>query len=338
MPARNPDEIAFLHHLQQHLLEPADPPAPADRGVWCPTPFEVPNAYAILTQVVEDILPFVLEAEAIDDAPLAGSLPLAHPGAELVPVPGSERMLVVVERQFPVLAHLVAKALAAALPARVDGDRLQLALADDSWQATLTADHPAVQRFVEVMVATQSESPSAAPQYAGDPELEVVVTSVRQAIEWFELAQPYAHYAAGHHATAAREPWLEEIGPFERFAWTEEQDHDAVARAVMAVLNRSQQAYGDVRMAAWALDAWLTTRMLVAGGAAVVQGLGQEVFDRLVERHADRRGLFRAMLEQDETLRPALGMAAVLEPIMEQFWEHTVQALLVLGTASGEVM
>jgi hypothetical protein len=338
MPARHPDQIEFLHQLQQALLEPADPPGPADRSVWRPTPFEVPSAYGILTQVVEDILPFVLEDAAIDEAPLVGSLPLARPEAELVPIPGSGRLLVVVERQLPVLAHLVAKALAAALPAQVEGDRLQLALDDESWQAALTADHPAVQRFVEAMVAAQSESPSAAPQYLGDPALEAVVSTLRQAIEWFELAQPYAHYAAGHHESAAREPWLEEIGPYERFAWTEAEEREAVVRALMAVLNRSQQAYGDVRMAAWALDAWLTTRMLIAGSPAVVEGLGQGVFDTLVARHAERRSLFRAMLEEDDALRPALGMVAVLEPVMEQFWEHTIQALLVLNAGSGEVM
>lgn len=335
---RHPDEIAFLHRLQQALLDGPAAAGPSAPAVWRPTPFEVPDAYAILTQVVDDILPFVIDEAAVGDAPLVGSLPLPHPGAELVPVPGSDRTLVVVERQFPVLAHLVCKALAAALPARVEGDRMQLALDDDTWHAALTPDHPAVRRFVEVMVTAQSQAPASAEQYDADPALLPVVNSMRQAIEWYEVATPYAHHAAGHHASATRVPWLEEIESSERFAWTAEQEREAVARALMAVLNRSRQVVGDLRMTAWALDSWLTTQMLIAGAPAVVHGLGQEVFDRLVEGPAQRRGLFRALLEQDEDLRPALGTAAVLEPVMEQFWEHTVEALLVMGAPSGEVM
>ena len=154
---------------------------------------------------------------------------------------------------------------------------------------------------------------------------------MRLVIEWFEVAQPYAHFAAGHHITANRVPWLESLGSYERFDWTADQDHEAAARASMAVLNRARQVFGDVRMAAWALDAWLTMRMLVAGGAAVVQGLGQEAFDNLIEAHAERRGLYRAFLEQDEELRPSLALVAVLEPIMAQFWEHSVQALMAVG-------
>jgi len=320
MSHRHPAEIAFLQQLHEAVSRGEQPPGVHDDT----TEKEVAEA-------AEQILPFVLEPDAIDHAPLLGALPLGRPGADLVPVPDSDRCVVLVERQFPELAHLVAKALAAALPTREDGDRLQLHLEDQTWEATLTAGHPAVQRFVEAMVATQLQGPGSAPQYVGDPELEPVVSTVRQVIEWFEVAQPYAHFAAGHHTTAGRRSWLESLGSYERFDWTADQDHEAVARASMAVLNRARQAFGDVRMAAWALDSWLTMQMLIAGGAAVVQGLGQEAFDNLVEAHAERRGLYRAILEQDEELRPSLALVALLEPIMAQFWEHSVQALLAVG-------
>ena len=322
MSGRHPAEIAFLQQLHEALSRGEQPPAVADD-----------SAEKEVTEVAEQILPFVLEPDAIGQAPLVGALPLGRPTADLVPVPETDRCVVVVERQFPVLAHLVAKALVAALPTREVGDRLQLYLDDESWAATLTAGHPAVQRFVEAMVAAQLDGPGSAPEYVGDPELEPVVNTVRQVIEWFEVAQPYAHFAAGHHMTANRRPWLESLGSYERFDWTADQDHEAAARASMAVLNRARQAFGDVRMAAWALDAWLTMRMLVAGGAAVVQGLGQEAFDNLIEAHAERRGLYRALLEQDEELRPSLALVAVLEPIMAQFWEHSVQALMAQGSA-----
>ena len=284
-----------------------------------------------VAEAAEMIVPFVLEADAVDQAPLIGALALGRPGADLVPVPGSDRCVVLVERQFPTLAHLVAKALAAALPTREQGDRLQLQLDDETWEATLASGHPAVQRFAEAMVATQLQGPRSAPEYVGDPELEPLVSTMQQVIEWFEVAQPYAHFAAGHHTTATRRPWLESLGPYERFDWTAEQDHEAVARASMAVLNRARQAFGDVRLVAWALDAWLTTQMLIAGGAAVVQGLGQETFDSLIETHAERRGLYRAILEQDEELRPSLALVALLEPILAQFWEQSVQALMATG-------
>ena len=289
-----------------------------------------------VAETADAIVPFVLEADAIDEAPMVGVLALGRPGADLVPVPGSDRSVVLVERQFPALAHLVAKALAAALPTREDGDQLQLQLDDATWEAALGPGHPAVQRFAEAMVATERQGPRSAPEYVGDPELEPLVSTMQQVIEWFEVAQPYAHFAAGHHTAATRRPWLESLGAFERFEWTAEQDHEAVARASMAVLNRARQTFGDVRLVAWALDAWLTTQMLIAGGAAIVQELGQETFDSLIEAHAERRGLYRAILEQDEELRPSLTLVALLEPILAQFWEQSVQALMATGPRMGE--
>lgn len=316
MSSPHPAEVAFLQQLHDALSAATPAPAVADDEV----AHDVADAAA-------QILPFVLEGEALDQAPLVGLFSLGRPGADLVPVPNSDRSVVLIERQFPALAHLVAKALAAALPTRADDERLHLQLDDESWEATLVAGHPAVQRFVEAMVATQGTGPVTAPQYDGDPELEPLASTMRQVIEWFEMAQPYAHVAAGHHATAARRPWRESLGA-ERFDWSAEQEHEAVARASMAVLNRARQTFGDLRLVAWTLDAWLTTLMLVAGGAVVVQGLGQEAFDELIDAHAERRGLYRAILEQDEELRPALALVALLEPIMAQFWEQTMQALM----------
>jgi len=320
MPGPHPAEIAFLQQLRDALAAAGAVPMVDDD--------EVAKAVA---EIAEQIVPFVLAAEAVDGAPLAGALALGRPGADLVPVTGTDRAVVLVEQQFPALVHLVAKALAAALPTREDGERLQLQLDDQTWEAALGEGHPAVQRYVEAMIATQRDGPASAPDYVGDPELEPLVSTMTQVIEWFELAQPYAHFAAGHHATAARRPWLESLGAFERFDWTAEQDHEAVARASMAVLNRARQTFGDVRLVAWALDAWLTTQMLIAGGAAIVQGLGQETFDGLIETHAERRALYRAILEEDEQLRPCLALVALLEPILAQFWEQTVQALMASG-------
>jgi hypothetical protein len=81
-------------------------------------------------------------------------------------------------------------------------------------------------------------------------------------------------------------------------------------------------------MVVWALDAWLATRMLIAGAPMVVKGLSQDVFERHVDRHAERRGLLRALLEDDDDLRPSLVVASALEPIMAQFWEETIRALM----------
>lgn len=168
MSSRHPAEVAFLQQLHDAVSAASPVPAVADDEV----AHDVADAAA-------QMLPLVLEGEALDRAPLVGLFSLGRPGAGLVPVPHSDRSVVLVERQFPALAHLVAKALAAALPTRED-ERL-------------------------------------------------------------------------------------------------------------------------------------------------------EAFDELIDAHAERRGLYRAILEQDEELRPALAPVALLEPIMAQFWEQTVQALMAQG-------
>ena len=248
-----------------------------------------------VAEIAEQIVPFVLEPDAVDQAPLVGALTLGRPGADLVPVPGSDRCVVLVERQFPTLAHLVAKALAAALPTREDGDRLQLQLDDETWEATLGAGtsggaavcrgdgrDPAAGAAQRARVCRRPGT-RAAGQHDAAGDRVVRGGAALRTLSRRDITRP----------RRAGRGW-NRSGSFERFDWTAEQDHEAVARASMAVLNRARQTFGDVRLVAWALDAWLTTQMLIAGGAAVVQGLGQETFDSLIETHAERRGLYRA--------------------------------------------
>jgi hypothetical protein len=150
---------------------------------------------------------------------------------------------------------------------------------------------------------------------------------------WFEMALPFAHIASGHDIDEDTErlPWIEGEFVVDRFQWDEDQDEEATARALLAVINRGKQVFGDLRMAVWALDSWLATRMLIAGAPMVVKGLAQDVFERNVNRHVERRALLRALLEDDDELRPTLAVASALEPIMAQFWEHTIQALMERG-------
>lgn len=321
MSPSHPDDLAFLLHLRQHLA--ADEPEPSDAE------------RKVLGELVDEVLPFVVPADEVNAAPAWDLLPLGRPAADLVPVTGSPgRAVVVCDTQLLAVAHLVSVALAAALPAKVEGDRLQLLLDDEGWEALLTRDHPAVQTFVDAIVAVHTNDGAEAAEAAIDERRDAIVSTLQQVIAWFELAVPYAHAAAGHVESAERRSWLEGEVAVERFEWSAEEDQDAVARAVFAVLHRGRQAFGDLRMVVWALDAWLTTAMLVAAGPAVIHGLGQDVFERLVERPAERRGLLRAMLERDDELRPALAVAAALEPIMQQFWEHAIDALV--GASEGD--
>lgn len=335
MPLQYSDGPTFLTELRRHL-ETGDDEIP-------------PDERQAVADLVGDILPFVLDEGDLDSAPAWDLVPFGRPVAELIPVTDiPDETVVVIDRRLLAVAHRVAAAFAMALPAKVDGDRLQLQLDDDevetddadvdtdddspppAWALELTADHPAVQTYVGAMLALQNWEaiPDEAPPL--DPMREPVAATIQQVSAWFEMALPFAHVASGHDVDEGTErlPWIEGEFVVDRFHWDEDQDEEATARALLAVINRGKQVFGDLRMAVWALDSWLATRMLIAGAPMVVKGLAHDVFERHVNRHAERRALLRALLEDDDELRPTLVVASALEPIMAQFWEHTIQALL----------
>ena len=324
-----------------------------------------PDERQAVADLVGDILPFVIDEGDLDSAPAWDLVPFGRPVAELIPVTDlPDETVVVIDRQLLAVANRVATAFAMALPAKVDGDRLQLQIDDGDlerdpdhdvraglqsrppedddpdadpappeWALALSADHPAVQTYVDAMLTLQNWDaiPDEVPPL--DPIREPIVVTMQQVSAWFELALPFAHVAAGHdlHEDTERLPWIEGEFVVDRFQWDDDQDEEATARAILAVINRGKQVFGDLRMAVWALDSWLATRMLIAGAPMVVKGLAQDVFERNVNRHAERRALLRALLEDDDDLRPTLVLASALEPIMAQFWEHTIQALVSRG-------
>ena len=339
MPLNYQDGPSFLAELQRHLAENEADVAPEE--------------HQAVADLVDDILPFVIEEGDLDAAPAWDLVPFGRPVAELIPVTDlTDETVVVVDRQLLAVVNRVATAFAMALPVTIDGDRLQLRIDGDgederlqsredddasppTWALELTPDHPAVQTFVDAMLALQNwaDLPDEAPSI--EPSREPIVLTMQQVSAWFEVALPFAHVAAGHamNEETERLPWIEGEFLVERFQWDEDQDEEATARAILAVVNRSKQVFGDLRMAVWALDSWLATRMLIAGAPMVVKGLTQDVFEHHVNRHAERRALLRALLEDDDELRPTLVVASALEPIMAQFWEHTIQALM---TAAAE--
>ena len=296
--------------------------------------------------LVDDIIPFVLDQDDAASAPAWDLLPLGRPVAELIPVTDLEaETAVVIDRHLLAVAHRVATAFAMALPATVDGDRLQLAIDDTAeadadgddadapppaWALALTADHPAVNTYVGAMLSLQHWEALPDAETGIDPHLEPAVATLQQVMAWYEIALPFAHVASGHHTNEGTErlPWIEGEFTADRYAWDEDQDEEATVRAIYAVINRGTQVFGDLRMVVWALDAWLATRMLIAGAPMVVKGLSQDVFERHVDSHAERRALLRGLLEDDDDLRPSLVVAAALEPIMARFWDETIRALM----------
>lgn len=331
------DIESFLSELRKQIAEGDDAVSPDERKA--------------IGDLVDDIVPFVLDDADVESAPAWDLMPLGRPVAELIPVTDIEgETVVVIDRQLLDVAGRVAAAFAMALPARVDGDRLQLEIGDLSdapddeaglseddeeaetpeWALALTADHPAVRAYVDAMLALQHWDALPETEPSTDPAREAIAATLRQVIAWFELAMPFAHVASGHNAdeNTERLPWVEGEFTADRYAWDEDQDEEATVRAIYAVINRAKQVFGDLRMAVWALDAWLATRMLIAGAPTVVKGLSQDIFERHVDRHAERRALLRALLEEDDELRPSLVVASALEPIMARFWEATIQALI----------
>jgi hypothetical protein len=284
-----------------------------------PTPYESFHNYSLLSDLALAITVAVRKFRDIDEVPMVGTLPIGAPLSFLLRVPDSPNHIVLVDTQFAVFANLLAKACAQALlPAR-DMSR-------NSWAGALDMPgHPAVDRYVELMLATLGGGPATAPSYLADSYWQSLAGELRTAIEVFVLAEPIAHVAMGHVDAAAPTPLPAIHSDAETYSWTRRQQAECfvmrlrVMEAVFELTGRPNK-----RLGYWAIEMFLFSLALLQTIAARRRGTRGRAASRPAEQMAWMREILRRM--EGERSR-ALGSIDRLAPIKSAFARHLEAAL-----------
>ena len=232
-----------------------------------PTPYESFHNYSLLTDLALAITVALRKFRDIDEVPMIGTLPIGAPLAFLLRVPDSASHIVLVDNQFAVFANLLAKACAQALLPPRD-------MKEQSWMEALeNADHPAVIRYVELMMATLGNGPATAPGYLADSYWQGLAGQLRTAIEVFVLAEPIAHLAMGHVQSAPAAPLPAVHWDAESYAWTRRQQAECFVmrlRLMGAVFDITDRP--DKRLGYWAIEMFLFSLALLQTIAARARG------------------------------------------------------------------
>ena len=310
------DSVAFLSHVQRDLLGPARPYEAQRRAgdvTPVPTPYESSDNYSILAEVSRNIVAALRQHLEFPDPPLVGTLPLGEPLALLVAVPDSSRHLVIVDIELAVFANLLAKAAAQGLLPAPDGTV-------ESWTKALgDSSHPAVKRYLELMIATLMSRPAAAPQYLPDGYWEGLALELRTGIEVFVLSEPIVHLAMGH-AEGARPVTVADIHQdVESYVFTAEQRAEAFAmrlRVMAAVFE--QGGLPNKALGYWAIELFLFSMVLLEAVEAARFGRRPGP-----SQHAEEMAWLRAVVGQMEGPESrSIAMLERLAPLKDAFARH----------------
>jgi hypothetical protein len=186
----------------------------------------------------------------------------------LVNVPDSLRDIAIVDVQFTTFANLLAKACAQALmPPRPNASA-------EEWRASLNSgEHPGVQRFLELMLATMTRTPSAAPAYLPADEWSGLAAFLRTAIEVFVLADPFVHVALGHSAGADLVDLTTVHPEMRSYLFSQAQRTRCLfLRVALTAGVLKRHGYQDTALAYWGLDMFLFTIALLQGAQSLRRG------------------------------------------------------------------
>jgi hypothetical protein len=244
-----------------------------------------------------------------------GTLPTRLLEPLMVRVPGTDEVVVVMDGSLLTYVHLLAKALAHALPFELlDGEGVLSAPAP-GWEETVDADGGATERFTEVMLAAMGGNAAAAPSYAPDPSCEQMTAALCECMELFILSREYARLAEGHYVTAATERREASGQAFDALVWNARDEFQADALGLGLLLAAAREKQESMRLAFWSADLLLASfglidRSLMAleNPMALVGTLPPTIFE-------ERRTRLRHIVGQLEGGERAVAFIRALDPV-----------------------
>jgi len=303
-----------------------------------PTAFERPHQYSILRGLkvsVEDALNDL--AIPLPFRPVVGTLPTRLLEPLMVRVPGTEEVVLLVDGGLLTYVHLLAKAIAHALPPEVwDGDMMEVGEGD--WDGPFDPEGVATQRFIELMMAAVNGAPASAPMYAPKASCEQTTAALCECMELFIIGREYARLAEGHHLVAGTEPRQAFGQTFEALVWTASQELHADALGFGLMLAAAGSKGESARLAYWSADVLLASFGIIERAIMALQSpvgvpmvaLPPTIFD-------ERRTQLQQLVRQLEGGDRALAFAAALDPVVRGLAERFEMVLQDARPGAGQI-
>jgi hypothetical protein len=290
-----------------------------------PTAFERPHQYSILRGLKTSVESAVAELEIdLPFAPVVGTLPTRLLEPLMIRVPDTQEVVVVLDGSLLTYVHLLAKAVAHALPIEMlNGDTLVVGAAAPGWESEVDPSGTATHRFVELMLAAMSGNAASAPTYSVHTIYEQPVAALCECMELFIVAREYARLCEGQHLNASTEPRQAFGQPFDALVWTAQQELDADALGIGLLLTAADEKGEPPRLAFWAADILLASfgvidralMMVESPGALPLVSLPTTIFD-------ERRRRLHSLMNKLEYGARAAAFAASLEPVTRTLAER----------------
>lgn len=226
-----------------------------------PTAFERPHQYSILRGLKTSIEEAATQLSIpLPFTPVVGTLPTRLLEPLMIRVPASEEVVLVVDGSLLTYVHLLAKAVAHALPLEfLDGDAVFDTPETPGWEEAIDPDGSATHRFTELMLAAISGSAASAPGYAPEPLCEQVTASLCECMELFIVAREYARLCEGDHLVAGTERRRAFDQAFDALVWDARQEFRADALGLGLMLAAADDKGESPRVALWSADILLAS-------------------------------------------------------------------------------
>lgn len=305
-----------------------------------PTAFERPHQYSILRGLKVSIEEAVGQLGiGLPFRPVVGTLPTRLLEPLMVRVPGTDEVVLLMDGGLLTYVHLLAKAIAHALPADLwDGELMEPGETADAWERTFDPEGVATQRFIELMMAAVTGTPASAPMYTPKPSCEQTTAALCECMELFIVGREYARLAEGDHLTAGTEPRQAFGQNFEALVWTVSQELHADALGFGLMLAAAGEKGESARLAYWSADILLASFGIIERATMALQSpvalpmvaLPPTIFD-------ERRTQLQVLVRQLEGGSRALAFAAALDPIVRTLAERFEMVLQGARPGAGPV-
>lgn len=228
-----PDRLADLLIKRQKPKSPLEEALPSAQahahmktfaGTKLPTTYENPIAYSIMTGLTVDI---ERSAETIfgwkyENRPILGTLPLGAVNASAIHLPFTETFVIVFQENIFVFISLLAKVVAAAIPADGSVEPAEFSYAVDAIDKKIAANPIIGERFSDLLASYLLEGrPHANGQYVLVQPSRSYAEILIQGAEYFVLGHEHAHIIRKHlpleasHQTHSDDetafPWAQEF-------------------------------------------------------------------------------------------------------------------------------
>jgi len=266
-----------------------------------PTRFERPHQYAILRDLKTSIERAAVRlGVSLPVQPVLGTLPTQLLEPLMLLVPETQEVVLVLDGHVLTYVNQLSKAVAMALPFGFEEDDEFLIAPDPStWKVDRMPGAQAVRRFSELMIASLHGSPTEAPFYSVDENIEPVAGELCDCMELFIVGREYARLAGGDHLSASSREHLLHGESLRALSWTVEQEAHADALGLALAMTAAAERGNAITWAFVAVDALLASFGALEGATRLVTARCPE--RALVSEpsvHDERRYLLRKVLEQ----------------------------------------